>query len=59
MRVTRCAIGGGGYTQTTGCSASRGEGDRQTEARVVNNLGGLSFLLGEPEVAVAYLKESF
>jgi len=34
-------------------------GDRQTEARVVNNLGGLSFLLGEPEVAVAYLKESF
>jgi len=34
-------------------------GDRQTEARVVNNLGGLSFLLGEPEIAVAYLKESF
>jgi len=34
-------------------------GDRQTEARIVNNLGGLSYLLGEPEVAVAYLKESF
>jgi len=36
-----------------------GERDRQTEARIVNNLGGLSFLLGEPEVAVGYLKESF
>ena len=35
------------------------DGDRQTEARILNNLGGLSFLLGEPEVAVAYLKESF
>ena len=34
-------------------------GDRQTEARLLNNLGGLSFLLGEPEAAVAYLKESF
>lgn len=33
--------------------------DRQTEARILNNLGGLSFLLGEPEVAVAYLKEAF
>ena len=33
--------------------------DRQTEARIVNNLGGLSYLLGEPEVAVAYLKEAF
>jgi tetratricopeptide (TPR) repeat protein len=34
-------------------------GDRQTEARLLNNLGGLSFLLGEPENAVAYIKESF
>jgi tetratricopeptide (TPR) repeat protein len=34
-------------------------GDRQTEARFVNHLGGLSYLLGEPEVAVAYLKEAF
>ena len=34
-------------------------GDRQTEARIVNNLGGLSYLLDEPEVAVAYLKEAF
>jgi tetratricopeptide (TPR) repeat protein len=36
-----------------------GAGDRQTEARIVNNLGGLSYLLNEPEVAVAYLKEAF
>jgi tetratricopeptide (TPR) repeat protein len=35
------------------------QGDRQTEARILNNLGGLSHLLGEPEVAVAYLKEAF
>ncbi len=34
-------------------------GDRQTEARILNNLGGLSYLLGEPEIAVAYLKEAF
>jgi tetratricopeptide (TPR) repeat protein len=34
-------------------------GDRQTEARLLNNLGGLSFLLGEAETAVAYLRESF
>jgi tetratricopeptide (TPR) repeat protein len=34
-------------------------GDQQTEARIANNLGGLSFLLGEAEHAVAYLKESF
>jgi tetratricopeptide (TPR) repeat protein len=33
--------------------------DRQTEGRILNNLGGLSYLLGEPEVAVAYLKEAF
>jgi tetratricopeptide (TPR) repeat protein len=34
-------------------------GDRQTEARLLNNLGGLSFLLGEAEKAFAYLRESF
>ena len=34
-------------------------GDRQTEARLLNNLGGLDFLLGEPENAVASIKESF
>lgn len=34
-------------------------GDSQTEARLLNNLGGLSFLLGEPESAVAYIKQSF
>jgi tetratricopeptide (TPR) repeat protein len=34
-------------------------GDRQTEARLLNNLGGLSFLLDQPERAVAFLKESF
>jgi len=34
-------------------------GDQQTEARILNNLGGLSYLLGEPQVAVAYLKEAF
>jgi tetratricopeptide (TPR) repeat protein len=34
-------------------------GDRQIEARLLNNLGGLSFLLGEPAKAVAYLKESY
>ena len=34
-------------------------GDKQIEARLLNNLGGLSFLLGEPETAVRYLKESF
>jgi tetratricopeptide (TPR) repeat protein len=34
-------------------------GDRQTEARVLNNLGGLSYLLGEPEQAVGYLKDAF
>ena len=34
-------------------------GDRQTEGRLLNNLGGLAFLLGEPEVAVAQIKEAF
>jgi tetratricopeptide (TPR) repeat protein len=38
---------------------AQASGDRQTEARIVNNLGGLSFLLDEPVVAVAYLKEAF
>jgi tetratricopeptide (TPR) repeat protein len=34
-------------------------GDRQTEARLLNNLGGLSFLLGDSAQAVAYLTKSF
>jgi tetratricopeptide (TPR) repeat protein len=34
-------------------------GDRQTEARLLNNLGGLSFLLGRLEQAVANAKASF
>jgi tetratricopeptide (TPR) repeat protein len=34
-------------------------GDRQTEARLLNNLGGLSFLAGDAEPAVAYIKQSF
>jgi tetratricopeptide (TPR) repeat protein len=34
-------------------------GDRQTEARLLNNLGGLGFLLGRAEQAVANVKASF
>ena len=34
-------------------------GDRQTEARLLNNLGGLSFLLGDSAQAVTYLMDSF
>jgi tetratricopeptide (TPR) repeat protein len=34
-------------------------GDRQIEARLLNNLGGLCFLLGKPEAAVARIKEAF
>ena len=34
-------------------------GDKQTEARLLNNLGGLSFLLGDPAQAVAFLTDSF
>ncbi|MGZ4291004.1 MAG: hypothetical protein ACXVQQ_00260 [Gaiellaceae bacterium] len=34
-------------------------GDRQTEARLLNNLGGLSFLLGDPQQAVAQVKSAF
>jgi tetratricopeptide (TPR) repeat protein len=34
-------------------------GDRQTEARLLNNLGGLCFLLGEVDHSVAYVKEAF
>lgn len=33
--------------------------DRADIARLLNNLGGLNFLLGKPESAVRYLKESF
>jgi tetratricopeptide (TPR) repeat protein len=34
-------------------------GDRQTEARLLNNLGGLSFLLDRPKQAIAQAKASF
>jgi tetratricopeptide (TPR) repeat protein len=34
-------------------------GDRQTEARLLNNLGGLSFLAGELEAATSYVKKAF
>ena len=34
-------------------------GDRQTEARLLNNLGGLSFLAGDAVPAVAYIKQAF
>jgi tetratricopeptide (TPR) repeat protein len=34
-------------------------GDQQTEARLLNNLGGLSFLAGDAEPAVAYIKQAF
>jgi tetratricopeptide (TPR) repeat protein len=34
-------------------------GDRQTEARLLNNLGGLAFLLGEPEQAVASITRAY
>jgi tetratricopeptide (TPR) repeat protein len=34
-------------------------GDRQLAARALNNLGGLCFLLDEPENAVAHLKDAF
>jgi tetratricopeptide (TPR) repeat protein len=33
-------------------------GDRGNVGRVLNDLGGISFLLGEPEEAVAYLKQA-
>ncbi len=34
-------------------------GDRQTEARLLNNLGGLSFLVGELDPAISYIKKAF
>ena len=34
-------------------------GDRRTEARLLNNLGGLRFLLGEAEQAVPLLQEAY
>jgi tetratricopeptide (TPR) repeat protein len=33
--------------------------DQQSVGRLLNNLGGLTFLLGKPEPAVAYLKRAF
>jgi tetratricopeptide (TPR) repeat protein len=34
-------------------------GDRQTEGRLLNNLGGIALLLDEPENAVGLIKEAF
>jgi tetratricopeptide (TPR) repeat protein len=34
-------------------------GDQQTEARLLNNLGGLSFLAGDAGPAVDYIKQAF
>jgi transcriptional regulator with XRE-family HTH domain len=34
-------------------------GDRVNLGRMLNNLGGLNFLLGKPEDAIAYLKRAF
>lgn len=33
--------------------------DQQSVGRLLNNLGGLTFLLGKPEEAIAYLKQAF
>ena len=33
--------------------------DRQSVGRLLNNLGGLTFLLGKPEQAIDYLKKAF
>ena len=33
--------------------------DRESVGRLLNNLGGLTYLLGKPEEAVAHLKEAF
>ena len=33
--------------------------DRANVGRLLNNLGGLEFLLGKPEQAIARLKEAF
>jgi len=34
-------------------------GDRQNVGRLLNNLGGLNYLLGKPEEAISYLKHAF
>lgn len=36
-----------------------GSADTQAQARLLNNIGGLAFLLGKPEEAVGHLKEAF
>lgn len=33
--------------------------DRVNEGKLLNNLGGLNFLLGKPDEAIAYLKDAF
>jgi tetratricopeptide (TPR) repeat protein len=34
-------------------------GDRQNVGRLLNNLGGLNYLLGKPDEAISYLKHAF
>lgn len=46
------------YAERAHASAAE-TGDRRTEARLLNNMGGLKFLLDEPEVAVARFTESY
>jgi tetratricopeptide (TPR) repeat protein len=47
------------YYAERACELAHQCGDRQTEARLLNNLGGLSFLLDEPEQAVAQITQAF
>jgi tetratricopeptide (TPR) repeat protein len=47
------------YYAERGRTLAAEAGDRQTEARLLNNLGGLAFLLGDIAAAVSSLKASF
>jgi tetratricopeptide (TPR) repeat protein len=47
------------YYAERGRTLAAEAGDRQTEARLLNNLGGLAFLLGDVATAVSSLKDSF
>jgi eukaryotic-like serine/threonine-protein kinase len=47
------------YYAERGRTLAAEAGDRQTEARLLNNLGGIAFLLGDVATAVSSLKASF
>lgn len=47
------------YFAEQGRALAVAAGDRQTEARLLNNLGGLSCLLGDSAAAVRFLKDAF